>query len=461
MTKKQKSGKLKHPAALWQRITNKVKGWIHFVEKDIWRISAKDLSPGKSFLIQQLRIIMLAFRGFNEDKVAIRASALTYYTLFALVPVVALAFGIAKGFGLESYLESELQKALSNRQEVFNWIMSFSKSMLETARGGMVAGVGFIILVYAVMKVLGTIEESFNAIWQIHKGRTLARKFSDYFSMMFIAPFFLILSSGATVFLGTQITKIGESISIIGFLSPVMMFLVQLIPYFLIWVLFTLIFMVMPNTNVRFGSALLAGIISGTLFQFAQWGYIYFQVGVSRYNAIYGSFAALPLLLFWVQTSWLIVLFGAEISFAFQNVEKYIFEKEAKNMSFFHRKLISLYICHHAIQRFKNGETPLTATQIAHEQEIPIRLLREVIYDLVELKILSETLTDHPKESGYQPGQDINRLSIRYICEKLEHKGGGELIPNSDPNLLEIKKVLDAFQQTINQSPDDRLLKDI
>ena len=100
MTKKQKSGKLKHPAALWQRITNKVKGWIHFVEKDIWRISAKDLSPGKSFLIQQLRIIMLAFRGFNEDKVAIRASALTYYTLFALVPVVALAFGIATGVGI-------------------------------------------------------------------------------------------------------------------------------------------------------------------------------------------------------------------------------------------------------------------------------------------------------------------------------------------------------------------------
>jgi len=270
MMKKQKSGKSKQPAVLWKRLTEKVKEWIFFLEKDIWRISAKELSPGKSFLVQQLRVIMLAFRGFNEDKVAIRASALTFYTLFALVPVVALAFGIAKGFGLEVYLEAELQKALSNREEVFNWIMSFSKSMLETARGGMVAGVGFVILVYAVMKVLDTIEESFNAIWQIHKGRTLARKFSDYFSMMFIAPFFLILASGATVFLGTQIVKIGESISIIGFFSPVIMFFVQLIPYFLIWVLFTLIFMVMPNTNVRFGSALLAGIISGTLFQLAQ-----------------------------------------------------------------------------------------------------------------------------------------------------------------------------------------------
>lgn len=459
--KEHKQTKKKRAVINVAEIKKRVSGWIVFLERDLWRLSSKELTPGKSFLIKHLRVIVLALKGFNEDKVSMRASALTYYTLFALVPVVALAFGIAKGFGLESYLESELQNALSNREEVFTWIMSFSKSMLETARGGMVAGVGFVVLVYAVMNVLSNIEASFNAIWKIHKGRTLSRKFSDYFSMMFIAPFFLILSSGATVFLGTQITRISEDIQLIGFFSPVLMFLVQLVPYVLVWILFTLIYVVMPNTNVRFGGALLAGIVAGTMFQLAQWGYIYFQVGVSRYNAIYGSFAAVPLLLLWLQTSWLIVLFGSEVSFAYQNVEKYIYDKEAKTMSFFNRKLISLYICHLVIKRFKQGETPLTASQIAHELEIPIRLLREVLYDLIELHILSETITDHPKESGYQPGQDINRLSIKVITEMLENKGGGELIANDAHALIEIRKVLEDFQQTINTSNKDKLLKDI
>ncbi len=459
--KEHKQTKKKRSVINFSEIKKRISEWIIFFERDLWRLSSKELTPRKSFLIKHLRVIVLALKGFNEDKVSMRASALTYYTLFAMVPVVALAFGIAKGFGLESYLESELQKALSNREEVFTWIMSFSKSMLETARGGMVAGVGFVVLVYAVMNVLSNIEGSFNAIWKIHKGRTLSRKFSDYFSMMFIAPFFLILSSGATVFLGTQITRISEDIQLIGFFSPVLMFLVQLVPYVLVWILFTLIYVVMPNTNVRFGGALLAGIVAGTLFQLAQWGYIYFQVGVSRYNAIYGSFAAVPLLLLWLQTSWLIVLFGAEVSFAYQNVEKYVYDREAKTMSFFNRKLISLYICHLVIKRFKDGEVSLTATQIAQELEIPIRLLREVLYDLIELHILSETVTDHPKESGYQPGQDINRLSIRAITEKLENKGGGELIANDAHALIEIRKVLEDFQQTINTSNKDKLLQDI
>jgi membrane protein len=328
-------------------------------------------------------------------------------------------------------------------------------------REAVVAGVGLVILLYTIIIVMVYVEESFNGIWQIKQSRPWSRKMSDYFAMMFIAPLFLILSSAATVFLSTKVADLTGNLVFLQFLSPALMFLVNLTPVVLIWIVFTLLYMVMPNTNVKIGSALIAAVIAGTIFIFIQWAYIYFQLGVSRYNAIYGSFAALPLLLLWIRISWLIVFFGAEISYANQNVEHYEFEHEAKNISPFNKKLLSLYIYNLLAKRFARGEPALTPPQICQELEMPIKIVREVLDDLLEVKLVSETSSDHHKEDAYQPASDINKITIRGILEKLDHKGMDVIIARDTQELEELKRTLKNFNSTLLELPQNRLVKDI
>lgn len=444
-----------------ERILQAIKQAMNFVERDVWKIPLKDLPGYKSFVIKQLRIFILAFRGFNEDDLHLRASALTYYSLMAVVPVVAMGFGIAKGFGLEQFLEKQLREVFVGREEVFNYIMEFANSMLETTQGGVVAGVGLVVLLYTIIIVMVYVEESFNGIWQIKQSRPLARKISDYFAMIFVAPLFLILSSTATVFLTTKIVTFSGNLNYLDFLSPALLLLVNLAPYFFIWVVFALLYMVMPNTNVKFGSAVVGAIIAGSVFIGVQWVYINFQVGVSRYNAIYGSFAALPLLLLWIRLSWLIVLLGAEISYANQNVEHYEFEHEARNISPYNKKILSLYIYNLIARRFANGETAFTPPQISSELEIPITIVREVLDDLEEIQLVNQTQSEHHKENAYQPASDIYKITLRNVLEKLDHKGMDVLIARSTDELDKLKATIGTFNTILANTPENRLVKDI
>lgn len=439
----------------------KIKQAIRFVEHDIWRIPLSELSPRKTFLIRQLRILILAVRGFLEDKIHVRASALTYYSLLGMVPVVGLAFGIAKGFGLESYLEDQLRQAFSGREEILNWVLEFSQSMLQTASGGIVAGIGMIILLYTIMIILNFIEESFNEIWQVKKPRPWSRKFSDYFAMMFIAPLFFILASATTVFLRTEAYTFVEGLTLGQYLSPVLLFVAKLIPYVLVWVMFLIVYMVMPNTNVKFRSALIAAIIAGTLFQLLQWYYIYFQVGVSRYNAIYGSFAALPLLMFFIRLSWIVVLFGAEISFANQNVGNYEFEAESQHISPFNKKLLSLYVLQLLIMNFMKGSKPLTSEGVAQKLHIPNKLVRSILNDLNEVSLVSETNTEHAKEVGFLPSMDPNQITIRLVLDRLDRKGIDILIAKPSAELDRLKDILRSFNDRLEEASENVLLKEI
>lgn len=444
-----------------EKILAHIKQAANFLERDVWVIPLKELSPQKSFIIKQLRVFIIAFRGFEEDELHLRASALTYYSLLAIVPFVAMGFGIAKGFGLEAFLERQLRDVFIGREEVFNWIMEFAYSMLETTQGGVVAGVGLVILLYTIIIVMFYVEETFNGIWRIKQSRTFARKVSDYFAMILVAPLFLILSSAATVYLTTQISNITGNLNVLDFLSPAILFFVNLIPYVLIWIVFMLLYMVMPNTHVKPTAALKGALLAGSVFILLQWGYIFFQVGVSRYNAIYGSFAALPLLLLWMRISWLIVLLGAEISYASQNVENYEFEHEAKNISPINKKITSLYVYNLIAKRFATAEAPLTPPQISQELEIPITIVQDVLEDLKEVKLISETTSTAHKEAAYQPASDIHQVTITKVMEKLEYKGMDTLIAKESKALEELKQTISSFRNTLATMPENRILKDI
>ena len=434
---------------------------INFLKTDIWRIRLKDLPRKKSFFIKQLRIILLALRGFNEHKNRLRASALTFYSLLSIVPVVAMAFGVAKGFGSDKSLEKQLLEKFPGQEDVLMQVTGFARSLLEETKGGMIAGIGVAVLFWIVIKLLSNIEHSFNDIWGVKESRSTARKITDYISIMLICPILIIMSSGITVFIVTQITLITERFAFLGFFSPLIFFMFKLVPYCILCGAFTFIYIFMPNTKVNFKFGLIAGVIAGTTYQAAQWVYINSQVGVAHYNAIYGSFAALPLFLIWLQISWLIVLFGAEISFALQNIDTYEFEPDCSRVSSSFKKLLSLQTTHLLINNFSNGHKPLTANQISHSLEIPIRLVNQILYELVECGVAVETKTEEDQEFAYQPARTINVLTIKYVIDALEQRGTDNIPVAQTEELKTLSETLQTFNDTIEKSPANRLLKDI
>jgi membrane protein len=428
---------------------------------DIWRIRLVDLPFGKSFLIKQLRIIILAFRGYDEDRCLLRASSLTFYTLLSIVPVAAMFFGIAKGFGFEKRLEKELFYKFPGQEEVLTQVINFSNSLLDQTQGGLIAGIGLLILFWSVLKVLGHIEMALNDIWAIKEQRSWGRKFSDYLSIMLISPVLVLMSGSATVFIKTQVEQITQKVALLGVFSPLISLLLKFTPYVLIWVLFTLLYIIMPNTRVKFKAGLLGGVVAGTLYQIAQWGYMTFQIGAAKYNAIYGSFAALPLFLMWIQISWWIVLFGAELSFANQNVDTYEYEPDCLKVSSAFKKLLTLQITHLLIKNFANDEKPLSDSQISTQLQTPIRLVHNILFDLVESGLVSETKTRIDKELAYQPARDINKMTIQYVLEALEQSGIDTIPVAKTEDHQALSDALKNFSGAMESSPANKLLKDI
>jgi membrane protein len=309
--------------------------------------------------------------------------------------------------------------------------------------------------------VLNNIERSFNEIWEIKTGRSWGRKFSDYLSIMLISPIFIIMSGSVTVFITTEVEQITQRIALIGMFSPLIFFMLKLLPYILVWMLFTFLYILMPNTKVNFKAGLVGGIVAGTLYQIAQFAYIGFQIGAARYSAIYGSFAALPLFLMWLQISWWIVLFGAELSFANQNVDTYEYEPDCLNISPGFKKLLTLQVTHLLIKNFSNGEKPLTYSQISNHLNMPVRLVHQIIFDLIESGLVSETRTKADKEFAYQPARDINKMTIQYVLEALDQSGTDDIPVAKTEDYQTLSDALQNFGEAMEISPANKLLKDL
>lgn len=442
-------------------LKDKLTRLIDFFTHDIWRIRSRHLKGPESFWIRNARVILLALRGFDEDKCQLRASALTYYSLLSIVPVIAMAFGIAKGFGFEKMLEQELMKNLKGQEEVVTRIIEFSNNMLANTQGGLIAGVGVVLLFWAVINVLSQIEMSFNEIWGIKKERPFGRKFADYLSIMLICPFLMITAGSATVLITSQITFLIGKLSFLGPVADVIILSLKILPYAVLWFVFTFLYIFMPNTKVQFKSGLIAGVVGGTMYQLVQWVYITFQVGVANYGAVYGSFAALPLFLVWLQLSWLVMLLGAEIAFAHQNEETYEFEPDSLKASRAFKRLAALLITHHCVKKFLNREKSPTAVEISHELEMPIRLTQEMLFELTECGVLTEVKVNDSPSAGYHPGQDVNELTIKNVIDYLDQRGADNIPIMKTPEFEKLTQNLAAFQHTLQKSPHNLRLKEI
>jgi len=420
----------------------------------LWQVRLEKVDKRQGFFIKQLRIFSLAVKGFNEDDCLTKATALTFYTLFSIVPILALLFAITKGIGYEKRLQTQLIADYSQYADILNRAFEFAGAMLESTKGGLIAGVGVILLLWSVMKLLMGIEANFNFIWEIKQGRTFVRRLTDYFAIMILTPLFLLISGSLTVAIQTGLGNF-------EFLSSLSTILLKILAWAISATTFALLYLIMPNTKVQAKSAFIAGAIAMMLSQLLQWAYIKFQIGANSMNAIYGGFAALPLFLIWVQYSWYIMLFGAELSFANQNVDHYELENDINKLSTRYRKAISLMIANLVAKSFYNGDATLSSKQIADKLDLPLRLVRNVINEFIETGIFIELKGDKEKESTYQPGLTESKLTVRNIINTIELKGVNSLPILDSEELKAVNSLMHQLDGAWDNSEGNKLVKDI
>jgi len=430
---------------------------LNFIQFEIWRITEHELSRKRRIFYRFIKTLVLAVRGFIDEDLNLKASALTYSILFAMIPTFAMIIAIAKGFGIEKLIRSSLEGTFFGQEDLIPQVMGFVERYLETTQGGLFIGIGLAVLFYSVMNFFMQVERAFNGIWKVNKSRSLIRQFSTYFSSILIIPILIVLSSGLSIFINTAIAQS----FLYDVLSPVLRFGFKFAPYVIIWIVFTVLYLIIPNTKVRFTNALIAGIVAGTAFQLFQFLYIHGQVYLSRYNVVYGSFAAIPLLLLWLQISFLIVLLGAEISYASQNIGEFEFELDVKNMSTRYKNFLTLFITYIVIKQFENQKPPLSSSEISVDYKLPIRIVNQVLTKLVDVSVFIEVYNEDSKEKTFQPAIDINQITVNLLFNKLDSHGSELFLTNKNELLDSFwQKTLDIKQRN-EENSQQILVKDI
>ena len=387
----------------------------------LWRLDPDDYTGPRRRLIRALQMATLVLRDFWSDQCLLHAAALTFTTILSLVPFFAVTFALLKGFGVQNRLEPLiLERVTAGSQEVVSRIVTYINNTNMSSLGA----IGLTALIITILSLLGSIEEAFNAIWGVREDRSLSRKFSNYLSVLASAPFLLMAALSITTFLENQ--------AVIGwfldreYIGDLLLVSLKLIPYISVWVAFTFLYLFIPNTNVRLSSALFGGVLAGTIWQVAQWGYIHFQVGVGKYNAIYGTLSLLPIFMIWLYASWIIVLFGVEIVYAHQNRRTLRLEYHGNTLSYAARLELALTLLVECSASFRRG-VPRTAEQMATGLALPARQVKDLLGELERTGFLSRLAGDTPE---WHPAREPASVPVSEVLLRLSMAGGTCSVPH-------------------------------
>jgi membrane protein len=384
-----------------------------FLRNEVWH-DPKDAGRLYFFYYQAVRIILLTIHGLKNRMILLRASALSYATLLAIVPLLAIAFSMLKGLGFHSRLENVLINFLTAEQEeLSSRIIEYIANTNFKALGAF----GTALLIYASVMMLSNVERTFNELWGVPQQRTISRKISNYISVLFLGPFLMVLSTAmiASFSSNTVVT------ALLGYNIFEHFFILfsKIIPHATLWVAFTVMYILMPNTRVRFIPALIAGIICGSIWEGAFRIYTDFNIGLTKYNTIYGTFAVLPIFFIWLYISWLIVLIGAQLSYAIQNVRTYQQEVNFYNVGYDQKEEMALNIMLKISALFHNGQAHMGVEDLAGALDVPVRLVREITQKLCDRGLLQEISGD---EVTLQPSMNIGLISVFDVCEALRNE---------------------------------------
>lgn len=386
---------------------------MDFFVSEIWNADTAAMSPARRRVRGLARWVYLVIKGFFEDKCIIRASALTFTTMLSIVPFLAVAFSISKGLGLQNttFIRDLLMSVSAGRAEVVQNILGYIEKTNVKTLGWM----GVATLLVTVFFMVGNIEQAFNNIWRVAKGRSAWRKFTDFFSVILICPVIVLLATSFTVTIQKhELVRTLLAVSAIGWIEAA---LLKLTPYLLLWLAFTFVYAFMPNTKVRFLSAAIGGLVASVLWQAAQHAYISWQIGFRNYNAIYGSFAQLPLFLIWMYISWIIVLLGAEVSFAVQYVKSFTRQRFMRRAGLRERQKLAVLLMLETAQRFERGEAQATVEELAERLMVPEELLGDVYAALEAAGLAFQA--DDPERRFWLPGRSPATIRVTDVIRAI------------------------------------------
>lgn len=380
----------------------------------MWRRTTTELDTWyKRLGYRIIRTIALVVRGFTSKNLNDTAKALTYSLIFAVVPILAMIVAIAKGFGVADVIETQLNASFLGETGMVPTIMAMVQRYLETAQGGLFIGIGILILLWAVYSFFQSVETAFNRIWNVKKSRSILRQATTYIAIVVLIPVLIICSAGITIAVNSTVGELEG---------------VEMLQFVIVWLLFTVMYIAVPNTKVKFISALIPGILMGTLFQLLQMLSVYLIAFLSRTSIVYGAFATIPILMTWLQYTSLLILIGAQMSYAIQNNEEFEYEKDVNTMSRRYKDFIMVYLLSVIIKRFEADEAPLTAHELAIRDNLPIRVVNQLLSRLVETGILREVYVEDREEKTFQPALDTHKISVGMVFERIESQGSEEFL---------------------------------
>lgn len=430
------------------------RGW-HYYDTGVWQ------DTRKNWKVDLVKVVNLTVRGFLDGNLQNKACAMTYRTLLAIVPMLALLFAIGRGFGLQDYLQRELYSYFPAQHKMLDASFKFVDSYLAQASEGVFVGIGIAFLLWTLISLLSSVEDVFNSIWGVKTGRTWWRKLSDYTAILLILPVLMICSSGISVLMSSTLTKL---LGWTGF-TPLISFLLDSASVALSWLAFAGAYMLIPNVRVKPLNALISGVLAGTGFQILQWLFVSGQMYVAKYNAIYGSFSFLPLMLIWLQLVWLITFIGAGLCYSSQNIFQFSFDSQVQHISVNYRTKVQLAILTVIVQRFKQGQAPLTEAQIVKRYNIPPRLATDLINQLIDVKLICHvTLTDDHcdiKEMPLQPSREPSYYCVGAMITTLMNHGVSDFIPNFSTTFAKVNQIVETIDQHIASGNEDIALTDI
>lgn len=410
----------------------RVQHFREFVQYDLWRHPhVKTQDPKKRLWYRVLQTVILVARGFKNQALVVRANSLSFALLFAFIPMLALIYAIARGFGFEEMVSEQLAGSFLAEANVAPVLLEWVERYLETARGGLFVGIGLVVLIWAVYAFFNMLENSFNSIWNVKKTRSFARRMTNYVMTLLLVPILVVVTSGISIFLNsTEILA-----SVLSAIEPLRKFMLRFIPFVATSAVFTWIFTAIPSTQVKFSSAIIPGVLMGFLYQVVQALSMFLVVLFTRMSIVYGAFSAIPLVLIWLHITCWLLLIGAELAFAIQNNELFAYERDLETISRRYKDYVMLYLLSVIIRRFEQGEQPETAHEMATANQLPIRLVQQLLSRLEETNIVRRVLSEQEEDPAFVPAMDTHQITVEKVLGRVAAHGTEAFLQHTPPEM--------------------------
>ena len=434
----------------------RVQHFREFVQYDLWRHPhVKTQDPKKRLWYRVLQTVILVARGFKNQALVVRANSLSFALLFAFIPMLALIYAIAKGFGFEEMVSQQLAGSFLAEANVAPVLLEWVERYLETARGGLFVGIGLVVLIWAVYAFFNMLENSFNSIWNVKKTRSFARRMTNYVMTLLLVPILVVVTSGISIFLNsTEILA-----SVLSAIEPLRKFMLRFIPFVATSAVFTWIFTAIPSTQVKFSSAIIPGVLMGFLYQVVQALSMFLVVLFTRMSIVYGAFSAIPLVLIWLHITCWLLLIGAELAFAIQNNELFAYERDLETISPRYKDYVMLYLLSVIIRRFEQGEQPETAHEMATANQLPIRLVQQLLARLEETNIVRRVLSEQEEDPAFVPAMDTHQITVEKVLGRVAAHGTEAFLQHTPPEMQAFWQRY--LQMTASNASDDIRVSDL